>query len=52
MSMNIVDILLIAGITLVLILAVRKCIRDRKQSKCCGGSCSQCGQNCGKQDPR
>lgn len=46
--MNAADILLIAGILLALILAVRKCVRDHKKGRGCGGSCARCGHNCGK----
>lgn len=46
--MNAADILLIAGILLALTLAIRKCLRDHKQGKTCGGSCAQCSHHCGK----
>lgn len=46
--MNAVDVLLMAGILLALGLAVRKCVRDHRAGKGCGGNCAQCGHRCGK----
>ena len=46
--MKLSDYLLIAGILLVLIGAVRVCIRNRARGKTCSGDCSSCGRGCGK----
>lgn len=46
--MGFVDYLLIGGILLALLGAVRSCVRGRKQGNCCAGSCTHCDHSCGK----
>lgn len=48
--MNTVDFILIAGLVLVIVLAMKKVLRDRKNGRSCCGSgsdCSSCGCGCG-----
>ena len=44
--MNIVDIILIAVIAAVVILAARRVILDRRSGKSCSCGCESCGKNC------
>lgn len=46
--MGIWDYLVIGGILLALIWAVRGCVRNHRQGNCCGGSCTHCDHGCGK----
>ncbi|MEE1031502.1 MAG: FeoB-associated Cys-rich membrane protein [Ruminococcus sp.] len=46
--MNPFDVLLIGIIAAALIVAVRKCIRDKKQGNGCNGNCLDCQHNCNK----
>lgn len=46
--MNLSDYLLIGGILLALIWAIRVCVRNRAQGKTCSGDCSHCGHSCKK----
>ena len=46
--MNAIDYILLAGIGLALLLAIRHIIKAKKQGKCCscGGDCSCCKSGC------
>lgn len=48
--MNVIDVILIILIALAIIWALRVCIRNKKNGKCCG-DCSYCA-GCGKKEEK